>query len=1153
MKLNIKTFILSLFIFSAMTLAGQALSVGVGENYENLHSVKKDGFHLELGVSKLDFTKVKYETSYYYRASIPGFARGLKAGNPQLPVYRKLIEIPKGAQVNISFTKMHFRIYKLNDYNISYPVYPAQESVVKTEDARFDFQKNIDAYSRDAFYSEPLFSIDELGEMRGHRIARLNLAMVEYNPVKNELKVYDSLEIVVKFQLAQTAKENVPGYDPVFSGLGQYLLNAKAYQQAILPQNVQYPLKMVIVADSSFRSSLQDFIHWKEKQGYKIIEAYTSDTAVGKTNTSIKAYLQGLYNAGTATDPAPSYVLLVGDVGQIPKYPGKYNSWAADLYYCEFTGDYFPEMMYGRFSANDTAQLNPIIEKTIAYEKYLLSSPSFLDTSMLISGKDATYSPTNGDGQINYGVNYYFNSSNNIVCKSYLYVNQSYLKDVEIRNNADSGAAIINYTGHGLASGWKDPSFRISHVSQMKNKGKYSLMVGNACLTNKFDTPVCFGEALTRAKNKGAVAYIGASDNTLWDEDYYWAVGYGNVSANPTYASTTSGFYDLIFHTHNEAYSQWALSAYQYLEAGNMAVTQGGSNVRRYWELYHLLGDPSLMPYLFVPSPITATYNPLLALGLSSYTVTTEPYALVALSRNDSLIASTWADSTGVANLYFPVFTQPGPLDLVITASQKQPYFGSIIAGSPNNPYIIFDDYEIVDSSSNNNQQLDYNENTKLNMSFVNITSHATDSVYAILKTSNPSVNITDSIFYIGNFPAYDTLVFDTAFSLFILPDVKDGEDIKFNLIVNDSSGLQWNSHFYITAHAPDLLPQTAIVDDQQSGNGNGRVDPGETVWIRIPLLNKGSLPADSLFCSLTTNYSGASIANTNFYIDTIKTDSVGYALFEVTFDNSFKTGDIVRFNFECNGHNRIVSKVYSLLFGEVDEDFESGDFSRFQWIGDKSSPWFVQDTVVYEGSHAACSAVPLNDKDTSSLSITLKVLSDDSISFYQRVSSEFNYDYLYFYIDNKVKGKWSGSHSWKRESYTVQEGVHTFKWAYIKDNYGKEYMDAVFLDMINFPPTDAWTSVENSEKEILSMSLAPNPASDYTVLSFDIERDAAAEFVLFDSKGQQIKLLGRVSKLAGGPKQININTSDLPAGIYIIGVISPVGKWYKKLIVSGK
>ena len=54
---------------------------------------------------------------------------------------------------------------------------------------------------------------------------------------------------------------------------------------------------------------LNEFIQWKRASGFKVIDAYTDDPAVGNTTTTIKAYLQAKYDT-----VQQSYVLLVGDV-----------------------------------------------------------------------------------------------------------------------------------------------------------------------------------------------------------------------------------------------------------------------------------------------------------------------------------------------------------------------------------------------------------------------------------------------------------------------------------------------------------------------------------------------------------------------------------------------------------------------------------------------------------------------------------------------------------------------------------------------------------------------------------------------------------------------------------------------------------------------
>ena len=89
-----------------------------------------------------------------------------------------------------------------------------------------------------------------------------------------------------------------------------------------------------------------------------MVEAYTDDLQVGTTTASIKEYLQELYLSGTTEDPAPSFILFVGDVEQIPAWN---LSGESDLEYCEYTNDYFPEVYYGRFSAQNPDQLQPQI------------------------------------------------------------------------------------------------------------------------------------------------------------------------------------------------------------------------------------------------------------------------------------------------------------------------------------------------------------------------------------------------------------------------------------------------------------------------------------------------------------------------------------------------------------------------------------------------------------------------------------------------------------------------------------------------------------------------------------------------------------------------------------------------------------------------
>jgi hypothetical protein len=278
-----------------------------------------------------------------------------------------------------------------------------------------------------------------------------------------------------------------------------------------------------------------------------------------------------------------------------------------NLDYVKLNGsDILPEMYYGRFSVTTTAELQAVIDKTLMYEKTTMPSTAYLGEAVMIAGQDPTFGLDYGDGQINYGTNNYFNTAHGITSHTYLYA-ISGTSDAAVIANVSNGVGYANYTAHGSDQGWADPSFSVSDVDGLANANKYPVMVGNCCVTNKFETAVCFGEKLIRTANKGAVAYIGANDNSYWDEDYWWGVGAKYTSSQitaangvaPAWSASKIGVYDGIFHEHSEATADLATFCGAMNFMGNLAVTQGASSrINYYWEMYSIMGDPSLSPYM---------------------------------------------------------------------------------------------------------------------------------------------------------------------------------------------------------------------------------------------------------------------------------------------------------------------------------------------------------------------------------------------------------------------------------------------------------------------------------------------------------------------------------------------------------------------------
>jgi hypothetical protein len=371
--------------------------------------------------------------------------------------------------------------------------------------------------------------VTELGYMRGVRLFAVDFSPVQYNPVTRTIQVLADADVQVTFtggNEAATRNLRAKAASPVFdAAFSSSVINYEAGTRSTLNR---YPLGYLIITPATYRTALQPFIDWKTQQGFNVSIAIVGNGAgeTGTTATAIKTYLQNIWNNATEQNPAPTYALLVGDTPQIPAFIGTTaTGHVTDVNYFRMQGtDFMPEMYYGRFSANNLTELQVYIDKTLQYEKYQMPDPSYLANVTMIAGVDATHGANYANGQINYGTQNYFNAAHGITSNTFLYPSSGNA-ETQIINTCNTGIGYINYTAHGDIGEWYDPHMTIDNINSMTNANKYFVAVGNCCLTNHFDTGTCFGEAFTRTANKGAVAYIGGTNSTYWDEDYWWGVG----------------------------------------------------------------------------------------------------------------------------------------------------------------------------------------------------------------------------------------------------------------------------------------------------------------------------------------------------------------------------------------------------------------------------------------------------------------------------------------------------------------------------------------------------------------------------------------------------------------------------------------------------
>ncbi len=1054
-------------LWLTVLLCAQGLLFGLGGTIDISHqpnaaalvSDTPAGLTVNYTVGELAWQETDTPRGRFTELSIAGYATTNRTGLPQLPLLRQIIRVPLQAQVLPRVTQSSSSQVSLAGLGISHPLLPKQESQSKSADpATVPFAYDREFYNGTGWTGEPIVKVEEIGMLRGARLVALDFVPVRYNPATAQLEVTASATVEVAFAGADWAATDElyeRYYSPVFEpALSQALFN---YETPRTTLN-RYPLGLIIIAPANYEATLQPFINWKRQQGYNVTFATTAVT--GTTTTAIKAWLQNIWNTATTENPAPSYLLLVGDTGQIPAWTGNTDSGhVTDLSYVRLQGtDYVPEMYFGRFSATSTTQVQTYVDKTLMYEKYAMPDPSYLSHTVLIAGMDSYYAQTHGNGQINYGKNNYFGESTapawtpygpyNIRNHMYPYP-ASGSSDSAILADMSAGLGFINYTAHGSETSWSDPSVNIANINAMTNVNKYFVAVGNCCLTNHFNTAECFGEAITRTAGKGAVAYIGGTNSTYWDEDFYWAVGYKTpiTSSGPAWMANRIGAYDALFHYHDEAVADWAGTLGAQVLMGNLAVVQANSSrANYYWEIYSIMGDPSLIPYMGIPTANTAQYAPTVQIGVGTMQITADPYTFVGISQNDVLHGSGMTDGSGNLTLNFIPFTTPGPASLVLTRSLRQPIIATVEVTSGAGPYIIINSMFINDS---NNSIPEAGETLYLEPIINNVGTQAAQAVTATVTTANPYVNIINNTTTLASVAVNTPYTIGNTFQVEILNSIPDQEEVEFTFTFTDGSNNTWSGTRSITVNAPDLTFSAPTFFDP---NNNGAFEQGETITVTFNLSNTGHAATSAAQLNVVINSPHATTTQSVFTLPGFNVGTVIPITLDINISASAPTGGVISVGLALTAGAQLVNSMFALPVGAVGDGFEIGSIGA-GWQNVSTIPWTIVSgtTNAHTGNYCVRSGA-IGHNGITELSVTLNVGMAGEISFWRKVSSESGYDLLKFYIDSDEQGSWSGNLPWGQQTYAVAAGQHTFRWSYQKDYSSTSGYDCAWIDDIVFP-----------------------------------------------------------------------------------------------------
>jgi len=1090
---------------------------------------------LEFDVNSIFTTNFKNETDNFTELSITNGFLTRDIGSPALPTFRNLIEVAiKGSpEVKVlSFDVKEYSLSELGIENIIAPVQPSYSKSIDPSEIKFEYNKN--AYMIDGFDKNDIASISKSGNSRGSGIASLVVSPFKYNPVKGILKVYTNIKLQIDFNgvISESAKrrEYSPAFEKSFSSLINY--NEISSKDDLTRDPITY---LILANDQlSGNTKLDEFISWKTDKGFNVLVSYVSASSSIATNDT---WIESQYSS---ISPAPSFLLIVGDEDGTyavkteisPPLGSGGTVSVSDLLYGVIgetsSSNRIPSIYVGRFSVRSELELTAQVDKTIWYEKTQFTSSSdlsYLGNVLGVAGVDGNYAPTHGNPQIRYGGEYYFNHTFedsvtnqpvDINYISYLDPNNSGISSTVISHVSD-GLAFYNYTAHGSNSSFADPQFTISQINSLGNANEYPLVVGNCCLTGSFGDPECFGESWLNVADRGAIGFIGASMSTYWDEDLSMGVGLAaSGNSTPAHSPDDPGMYD---GTMNMDYPTQAGTKH----VGLLAVeTLGTDMTSSYWSSYHLFGDPSLMVYYGVPTDLSVSHNTTISPGETSFTVNTRAYAYVALTDDDGVLHGVArANSSGVAEVTMTSFNS-GNAYLVITAQFAKPHFATIAIETATGPYVT-----VETITAHNNE---YGALCTVDITLENTGVEISPNASISATTSSIFATIVDGTETFGNIAINGTVTRNNAISLNISNLVPDQEVIRVDVVITDSySKSTYNSYFNIIANAPYLEYNYTLAPA-------GSINPGDTRSFDFTVTNNGHSDASGISADLSVSGINAVITETTSIGNSLAIGSSSHVVYDVYIDIATPTGSTAAFDLNILGDKNVNDHyIFSETIG-VFEDFETGDFTKNPWTFSGDADWIISTNSPYEGSFSAASA-DISDNENSSLEISVEFFGAGSISFYKKVSSETNFDFLKFYIDGSVQGEWSGDGSWSNESYDVSAGVHNLKWEFDKDSYVSSNDDCGYVDYIMINRGASQIDEDIIPKVTTLYQNYPNPFNPETTIKYYLVNDANVNLVVFNAKGEQV-YNSSVKDVVTGKHSITFDGSSFNSGVYFYNLI---------------
>ncbi|MEO0092398.1 MAG: C25 family cysteine peptidase, partial [candidate division WOR-3 bacterium] len=793
---------------------------------------------------------------------IPGIFLFNDEGAPNLAGTGRFIAIPQGATAKATIIDYRTEVY----HNVE--VAPAPIIPLENDDSPLKYIKNMEIYSKNAYYPETPVTLSNPLQIRGVDCVVLGITPFQYNPVTKELIVYKDLRVRVDFiggngHFGDDALRNIY-WEPILQG---HLLNYRSLPQIdfFAPERISardgYEYIIIVPDDPSFIAWADTIKRWRQLQGIST-QVFTL-AQIGNTTTAIENFLNNAYNTWS---PRPVGFLLLsdvnpsGDVYGIPS-PTWNNYCVSDNIYADVNNDNLPDMFHGRITAQNESQLSVMIRKFLSYERNPYTDPTFYDQPIICAAwqterwfqlcgevirgfmdtihglnKNPTRLYAIYSGSPQPGISW-STATNTSTVVQYFY-NRGWISSLThpypnswwtngnaslITQAINNGAFLLQHRDHGEETGWGEPAYHNSDINNLTND-ELIFVNSHNCLTGKYNwSSECFTEKFHRHNvggvPKGALGVNAASEvsYSFVNDCYCWGM-YDCMWQHfmPDYPSEDITPTSVLYPSAAMCYGKIFLygSSWPY----------NTSNKLHTYHLFHHHGDVFNPLYSEVPQNLTVVHMPNIIAGSTTFTVTANDSAIVALTVNGEIIGVAMATGNPQAITIVPQI--PGT-DVILTVT-KQNYYryqATIPVVSSSYPYVVATSPVVNDSGANG--QVNPGERIDYGIWAKNIGVGTAQGIYGKIATTDSFVTmITDSSWF-GTIPADDSVYSNPMYRFRISRNTPNNYQINFTFTFKDNNDSTFRSYKSIRVYAPIINYQSAAV---VGGNNNGIFNRGETV-----------------------------------------------------------------------------------------------------------------------------------------------------------------------------------------------------------------------------------------------------------------------------------------------------------------------------------